>query len=132
MVTAAWRWPAATTQGGERLLKSQTTVWDLYDFDQMLYTPFPLLQSRRRTAMPSVLQISCDEAGHTGPDLLHAEQAYFGFGSVSIDDAEAWDIIAKARRDNPVQMPELKASKLMRSPRGRSLIGALVRDAEGR
>jgi hypothetical protein len=33
-------------------------------------------------------------------------------------------IIQKALRDHPVQMPELKAAKLMRSPRERALINA--------
>src|SRR5579864_8400421 len=42
--------------------------------------------------MTTALRISCDEAGHTGPDdLLHRDQRFFGFGSVSVDDAEAWN-----------------------------------------
>jgi Protein of unknown function (DUF3800) len=82
--------------------------------------------------MSDALTISCDEAGHTGPDLLHPEQRYFGFGSVAIEDAEAWEIIQKALRDHPVQMPELKAAKLIRSARGRALITALLEAVEGR
>lgn len=82
--------------------------------------------------MRGELLISCDEAGHTGPDLLHPEQRYFAFGSVSISDEEAWEIIQKVRRDHPVQMPELKASKLMRSPRGRSIVSDIVAAVDGR
>jgi hypothetical protein len=78
------------------------------------------------------LTISCDEAGHTGPDLLHPEQPYFGFASIAIQDGEAWEIIQKGLRDHPVQMLELKAARLMRSARGRNLIASLLEAAEGR
>lgn len=78
------------------------------------------------------LFISCDEAGHTGPDLLNREQRYFAFGSVSISDDEAYEIIEKARRDHPVQMPELKSARLMRSDHGKALIAAVVSAADGR
>lgn len=56
----------------------------------------------------------------------------FAFSSVAIGDAEAFDIIAKARADYPVQMPELKATKLLASERGRKLVGALLGAIEGR
>lgn len=79
-----------------------------------------------------ILDISCDEAGHTGPDLLHKDQRYFAFASIAISDAEAFEIIQKARADTPVQMPELKAAKLMTTQRGRKLIAALLAAAEGR
>jgi hypothetical protein len=82
--------------------------------------------------MTGPLTISCDEAGHTGPDLLHPQQRYFGFGSIAIEDGEAWEIIQKALRDHPLQMVELKAAKLMRSARGRNLIASLVEAADGR
>jgi Protein of unknown function (DUF3800) len=82
--------------------------------------------------MPDVLDIACDEAGHTGPDLLHKDQRMFAFGSVAMSDAEAFEIIRKARTDYPVQMPELKASKLLASERGRKLIDALLAAIEGR
>jgi len=82
--------------------------------------------------MTDPLTISCDEAGHTGPDLLHPEQRYFGFASIAIQDGEAWEIIQKGLRDHPVQMLELKAARLMRSARGRNLIASLLEAAEGR
>ena len=61
----------------------------------------------------------------------------FAFSSVAIRDAEAFEIIRKARAENPVQMPELKASKLLATDRGKKLIGALLAaiaqpDADGR
>jgi hypothetical protein len=44
----------------------------------------------------------------------------------------AFEIIRKAKADNPVQMPELKASKLLASGRGRKLIASLLGAVEGR
>ena len=58
--------------------------------------------------MSDILDIACDEAGHTGPDLLHKDQRFFAFSSVAISDVEAFEIVSKARTDHPVQMPELK------------------------
>ena len=82
--------------------------------------------------MTEILEVSCDEAGHTGPDLLQAEQRFFGFGSVTISDDEAWSMIQTARRQHPIQMQELKSSKLVRSRNGCALIAELVEAAEGR
>lgn len=56
----------------------------------------------------------------------------FAFGSVAISDAAAFEIIRKARTDHPVQMPELKASNLLASERGRKLVEALLAAVEGR
>ncbi len=56
----------------------------------------------------------------------------FAFASVAAGDTEAFEIIAKARRDHPVQMPELKASKLLASERGRRLVGAIFQAVDGR
>ncbi len=78
------------------------------------------------------MDISCDEAGHTGPDLLNRDQRHFAFGSVAITDAEAAEIIRKARVDHRVQMPELKAAKLLASEPGRRLIQDLLAAADGR
>lgn len=76
--------------------------------------------------------IACDEAGHTGPDLLATDQRYFAFASINISDDDAWTLIAEARKAHPVQMPELKASKLMGSKQGRRLVSYLVKEVEGR
>jgi hypothetical protein len=52
--------------------------------------------------MPEILDVSCDEAGHTGPDLLQKDQRMFAFSSVAIGDAEAFEIIGKARADQTI------------------------------
>lgn len=78
------------------------------------------------------MRIACDEAGHTGPDLLAADQRYFAFASVNISDDEAGALISEARQLHPVQMPELKASKLMGSKRGRRLVAHVVEQLHGR
>jgi hypothetical protein len=78
------------------------------------------------------MRISCDEAGHTGPDLLSKQQRYFAFASVNISEDEAWSIIQEARSAFPVQMPELKASKLMSSSKGRELIEFIIGKVSGR
>jgi Protein of unknown function (DUF3800) len=82
--------------------------------------------------MSPILEIACDEAGHTGPDLLDKNQRYFAYASVAITDAEASEIIRHVRAKNPTQMRELKASRLMGSERGRQLIVALLKAIEGR
>lgn len=82
--------------------------------------------------MTDILDIACDESGHTGPDLLQKDQRYFTYASVTINDTEAYDIIHKARVAHPMQMPELKARALMGSERGRRLIAALLTAIEGR
>ena len=82
--------------------------------------------------MTEILEIACDESGHTGPNLLQKDQRYFAYASVAIGDTEAFAIIQKARTAHPVQMPELKARALMGSAQGRRLIASLLRDIEGR
>ena len=82
--------------------------------------------------MTDILDIACDEAGHTGPDLLQKEQRIFAFGSVAVGDEEAFEIIRNARAAHPVQMPELKAAKLLTSDRGRKLIAAVFNAVDGR
>jgi hypothetical protein len=78
------------------------------------------------------LEVFCDEAGHTGPFLLDAQQTLFAYASVAIGDAEAFTILERARRGHPVQMPELKASKLLKTPRGRDLVLDVLRAVRGR
>jgi len=82
--------------------------------------------------MSEILELACDEAGHTGPDLLQKDQRIFAFSSVATGDEEAFGIIQKARTDHPVQMPELKASKLLASDRGRKLITSVIEALDGR
>lgn len=82
--------------------------------------------------MDTVLEISCDEAGHTGPQLLNRDQRYFGYASVAVPDDEAWSLIDDARKKHTVQMPELKAPKLMKTGRGQALIAHLIEKIDGR
>lgn len=77
-------------------------------------------------------ELFCDESGNTGPALLDPEQRYFSFSSVSISEAEAASIIQEARKRFPVQMPELKSSKLLRSSQGRRLCGHILNSVTGR
>ena len=79
-----------------------------------------------------VLSIACDETGFTGSDLLASGQRYFVYASHRLDDSEAWEIVNKCRLLYPVQMPELKASKLLRTSRGRALMASIIAEAEGR
>ena len=89
-------------------------------------------ETRQRAAVADILDIACDEAGHTGPDLLQKDQRIFAFSSVELTDAEAFEIVRKARIDHPVQMQELKASRLLATNCGRNLIAALLAAIEGR
>jgi hypothetical protein len=82
--------------------------------------------------MADALEIYCDESGNTGPALLDPDQKFFGFSSVAITDAEARDLVARARSKFPVQMPELKAAKLVRTTRGLALLGMLVEELKGK
>ena len=82
--------------------------------------------------MAEKLEIFCDEAGHTGPHLLNPQQKIFSFASVAVSDAEASEIIKKVREKFPIQMPELKAFKLLKSKRGRALVRAIIQELDGR
>ena len=82
--------------------------------------------------MSNTLEIACDEAGHTGPDLLNQDQRYFAFSSVSVGDDEAFEIVSRARRDHPVQMPELKGARLLGTETGTALIKSVFQAVEGR
>jgi hypothetical protein len=64
--------------------------------------------------------------------LLDKDQRFFAFGSVSIDDAEADAVIKEGLRLYPVQMPELKASRLLRTARGQSLVRHVLAALQGR
>lgn len=81
---------------------------------------------------PNEIELFCDESGNTGPALLDQDQRYFAFSSVAISDTEAAEIIREARARFPVQMPELKAAKLLRSPQGLRLAGHILTSVKGR
>lgn len=76
--------------------------------------------------------ISCDEAGFTGNNLLNPDQPFFSYASHDLSLAEAESLIRRMRGKYPVQMPELKAAKLLRSGRGRALISDVLDAMQGR
>jgi hypothetical protein len=85
--------------------------------------------------MPSLILprlISCDDAGYTGPDLLNPDQPFFSYASHDLSLVEADAVITTVRAKYRVQMPELKARKLLRSAQGRTLIADVLDRIYGR
>lgn len=80
--------------------------------------------------MPTL--ISCDESGFTGNKMLDPNQRHFSYASHDLSLSEAEALIREARARFTVQMPELKASKLLQSQKGRSLIQFVLDRMEGR
>lgn len=76
--------------------------------------------------MTDFLEVFGDEAGNTGNALLDPDQSHFVFATVAMSNAEAEALIHEARKLFPVQMPELKAKKLMASTRGRDLVAHVI------
>lgn len=81
--------------------------------------------------MTNPLDVFCDEAGFTGPRLLDPDQRFFSYSSVALTDDRAFEILSKARSVNPVQMDELKASALLRTPRGIALVEHVLGEMAG-
>jgi len=77
-------------------------------------------------------RISCDESGFTGDNLLNAEQPFFSYASHDLSPEEAEWLIRRVRADHRVQMPELKAAKLLKTARGRLLLDDVLEAMEGR
>lgn len=76
--------------------------------------------------------ISCDEAGFTGNNLLNPDQPFFSYASHDLSLQEAEGLIRRLRAKHSPQMPELKASKLLKSARGRGLIADALDEMRGR
>jgi hypothetical protein len=76
--------------------------------------------------------ISCDEAGFTGNNLLNPDQPFFGYASHDLSLRDAESLIRRVRAKHSPQMPELKASKLLKSARGRKLILDVLDAMSGR
>lgn len=76
--------------------------------------------------------ISCDEAGFTGNHLLNEEQPYFAYATHDLSLTEAQTLLKDARRRFPIQMPELKAHKLLRSRHGRRMLEFVTEQLDGR
>ncbi len=56
----------------------------------------------------------------------------FSYASHDLTLLEAEALIRSVRAKHPVQMPELKSAKLLKSPRGRALIADILREIDGR
>lgn len=78
------------------------------------------------------LDVFFDESGFTGPRLLDPNQRFFSYASVAVMEDEAWRILHEARLAHPVQMPELKASKLLTTSTGVALVAQVLDAVEGR
>lgn len=76
--------------------------------------------------------ISCDEAGFTGDNLLNSDQPFFSYASHDLTLPEAESLVRRVRAKHPVQMPELKAAKLLKTLRGKALIADILRELDGR
>ncbi|MGO4123568.1 DUF3800 domain-containing protein [Inquilinus sp. YAF38] len=76
--------------------------------------------------------ISCDESGFTGNDMLNKEQPFFAYASHDLELAEAEALVAEARGRFPIQMKELKSSKLLKTNRGRDFLEHILARIEGR
>jgi hypothetical protein len=69
-------------------------------------------------------KIYFDESGNTGEDLLNADQQVFALASVLLDANQAQELLALLP---PTQGAERKASRLLKNPRGRQALLALLR-----
>ncbi|MFI5224518.1 MAG: DUF3800 domain-containing protein, partial [Nitrospirales bacterium] len=78
------------------------------------------------------MQIYGDESGFTGNNLLHAEQPYFSFGTVAVEDPEAREIVSRTVRAYGITSPELKGQKLLQFARGRKAIKEIFTSLRGR
>ncbi len=64
--------------------------------------------------------------------MLDPSQTHFTYASHDLSQAEADNLVSTARRKFKVQMPELKASKLLKSANGRELLAYVLEQMEGR
>jgi hypothetical protein len=75
------------------------------------------------------LQISCDEFGNTGARLIPTDQPVLAYAFVIVEPA-ALTIAGEhvlMLREGTAGMSELKSSRLLKSPRGRSLFEEIGR-----
>ncbi len=77
-------------------------------------------------------RISCDESGFTGNNLLNPEQRFFGYASHDLSLDEAEQLVRRVRAGHRIQMPELKAAKLLKTRRGRGIISDVLEAMDGR
>ncbi len=71
-------------------------------------------------------QIYCDESGFTGSKLLDRAQPYFTYASVSMNAADADELIDRVRKNNKLQKVEFKSSNLLKHERGRRAMTEVI------
>jgi len=84
--------------------------------------------------MPQIPLISFDEAGFTGPNLLHEDQPLFSYAAVDLSVDEAAVLISEIRdgRRKKIQAKELKASVLKKRRDWPEIVELLLRRLNGR
>ncbi len=70
--------------------------------------------------------------GLPGITLLNPEQRFFGYASHDLSLDEAEQLVRRVRAGHRIQMPELKAAKLLKTRRGRGIISDVLEAMDGR
>src|SRR5690242_623787 len=81
----------------------------------------------RRVSRPR-RSLFMDESGFTGPDLLERSQPFVAYAAVEIEEQRAAKIIGQSRVRYGTQADEIKASNLLKRPRGRRQAQELLGD----
>ena len=74
------------------------------------------------------MAIYCDESGYTGNDLLTKEQPFFSYVGVNIEPQQAQEYIKDFKIKFRIHSEEVKASQLLKRPKGRDAISYLLND----
>ena len=82
--------------------------------------------------MSSPVKVYFDESGFTGNNLLHPDQPVFSYGSVQVDEYEAYDFVQGIIKKYGVQGGELKGKNLIRYSKGRKALIEILSYFEGR
>jgi hypothetical protein len=72
-----------------------------------------------------------DEGGYTGNQLLD-DQDVFTYATVSIEQSEAEDIVARLKKDFRLQGDEFKGRNLTKRPSNRKVVDAVLQSVQGR
>lgn len=78
------------------------------------------------------IQISCDEAGYSGPNLLDTGQPIFTYASTDLSEEEARDIINGIRTQYHIKAAELKIDNLLRGGRRADVVLDILNKIKGR
>ena len=76
------------------------------------------------------MKIYCDESGYTGADLLEANQPYFVYSGVKLDERDRNEAISLIYSNYKIQGKEIKARNLLQNEQGKKAILKLF-DAYG-